>query len=113
MVAGNHVNRDGRGPSSSQRRESLPCRASMCLGGLSLLTFLLHTDSGVQMIPKNDPPTLSNPEQWSPAFVDFLSKCLVKDPRQRPSAMELLTVRPRVIEACVTHECSRVTSMSL
>lgn len=38
------------------------------------------------------PPSLSNPRQWSPTFVDFVAKCLVKDPASRLSAIDLLSV---------------------
>ena len=44
------------------------------------------------MIPKEPPPTLSEPKKWSPEFQDFVSKCLVKDPNQRATASELLQV---------------------
>jgi len=36
------------------------------------------------------PPKLSKPGEWSVAFNDFISKCLVKDPEERASATELL-----------------------
>jgi len=39
------------------------------------------------------PPKLSKPGEWSVAFNDFISKCLVKDPEERASATELLQVR--------------------
>ncbi|KAL6054278.1 Serine/threonine-protein kinase 3 [Balamuthia mandrillaris] len=39
----------------------------------------------------DDPiPTLRTPEQYSPEFNDFISKCLVRDPDLRPSAADLL-----------------------
>ena len=41
-------------------------------------------------IQKSDPPRLDCPSRWSKEFNDFLSKCLVKDPQQRPTASELL-----------------------
>lgn len=41
-------------------------------------------------IQKSDPPRLDCPSRWSREFNDFLSKCLVKDPTQRPTATELL-----------------------
>ncbi|KAL8576294.1 hypothetical protein ACOMHN_006217 [Nucella lapillus] len=41
-------------------------------------------------IHKSDPPTLDRPRKWSKEFVDFVTKCLKKDPKQRPSAAELL-----------------------
>jgi serine/threonine-protein kinase 24/25/MST4 len=40
-------------------------------------------------IPKNPPPSLS-PDVASPAFCDFVSRCLQKDPADRPSVDELL-----------------------
>eukprot|EP01006_Ploeotia_vitrea_P033294 TRINITY_DN65419_c7_g6_i1.p1 TRINITY_DN65419_c7_g6~~TRINITY_DN65419_c7_g6_i1.p1 ORF type:complete len:656 (-),score=345.97 TRINITY_DN65419_c7_g6_i1:902-2869(-) len=41
-------------------------------------------------ITRAPPPTLSEPATWSKDFVDFIAKCLVKDPEQRPSTMELV-----------------------
>ena len=41
------------------------------------------------LIPQSEPPQLQG-EQWSPAFKDFVSLCLQKDARLRPSAKELL-----------------------
>ncbi|KAL6068236.1 Plant dual-specificity MAP kinase kinase family domain protein [Balamuthia mandrillaris] len=41
-------------------------------------------------IPNEDPPTLKDQDKWSPAFHDFLAKCLMKDPEHRPTAQELL-----------------------
>jgi len=46
---------------------------------------------GLAAIPRMPPPTLSNPRAWSSIFHDFLSKCLTKDPSDRPSAMDLLS----------------------
>ena len=40
-------------------------------------------------IARDPPPELADPGAWSPAFVDFVGKCLVKDPRQRAGAAEL------------------------
>ena len=36
----------------------------------------------------NDPPPIR--DKWSPLFQDFVSACLVKDPKQRPTADALL-----------------------
>ena len=44
------------------------------------------------MIPTKPPPSFRNPDKWSPEFIDFVSKCLVKNPEQRASAHELLQV---------------------
>lgn len=45
------------------------------------------------LIAKNPPPTLNNPHKHSPELNDFLAKCLVKDPLQRPGAKQLLQVQ--------------------
>jgi serine/threonine protein kinase len=45
------------------------------------------------MIPTKPPPSFRNPDKWSPEFIDFVSKCLVKNPEQRITAQELLEVR--------------------
>lgn len=45
------------------------------------------------MIPTKPPPTFKDPDKWSKDFVDFISKCLVKVPEQRPSASALLQVK--------------------
>ena len=41
-------------------------------------------------IQKSEPPRLDTPFLWSNEFNDFIAKCLVRDPRQRPTATELL-----------------------
>ena len=40
---------------------------------------------------ENDPPSLSS-EKWSAEFVDFVSKCLVKDVKERWSVNQLMKV---------------------
>jgi len=42
------------------------------------------------VIPHRNPPSLSNPLNWSSHFVDFLSKCLKKNPQERATSAELL-----------------------
>jgi len=42
------------------------------------------------MIPARPPPTLQNEANYSKDFVDFLTKCLQKNPDDRLSAAELL-----------------------
>lgn len=41
-------------------------------------------------IPKDPPPTLQAKNQWSPEFHAFLERCLIKDPKERPTAEQLL-----------------------
>lgn len=52
-------------------------------------------------IQKSDPPTLEQPSRWSRAFNEFIAKCLVKDPSQRPTAEELFKVC--LIARCKLH----------
>lgn len=42
------------------------------------------------MIPTKPPPTVKEPEKFTPEFSDFIVKCLVKNPDERPSATALL-----------------------
>jgi serine/threonine protein kinase len=48
--------------------------------------------AALQMIPRNEPPKLKEPSKWSSEFNDLISVCLQKDPKNRPSAVELLLV---------------------
>lgn len=50
----------------------------------------LHPMRALLMISQRPPPQLKSPGMWSKEFVDFISKCLVKVPKKRPSARELL-----------------------
>jgi serine/threonine kinase 3 len=50
----------------------------------------IHPMRAIFMIPNKEAPTFKTPNKWSPEMVDFLSKCLVKDPLGRPSAEDLL-----------------------
>lgn len=42
------------------------------------------------MIPMKPPPRLEDESKFSSAFVQFIAKCLVKEPSKRPSAKDLL-----------------------
>ena len=42
-------------------------------------------------ICRDEPPSLSS-KNWSADFVDFVSKCLMKDAKERPSVGELMNV---------------------
>lgn len=44
------------------------------------------------MITTQGVPDLKDPDRWSPQMKDFLRVCLQRDPTQRPSAEELLSV---------------------
>ncbi|XP_055705542.1 myosin-IIIb-like isoform X4 [Phlebotomus papatasi] len=50
----------------------------------------LHPMRALFQIPRNPPPKLSRPEQYSPMLVDFIAECLVKDLEQRPFSRQLL-----------------------
>lgn len=52
--------------------------------------FDLHPMRVLFMIPKSNPPILKDREKWSSDFHEFLSQCLVKNPKARPSAQKLL-----------------------
>ena len=41
-------------------------------------------------ISKTDPPTLSNKKKWSESFHQFLSRCLIKNPKSRSTAKMLM-----------------------
>ena len=49
------------------------------------------------MIPTKPPPSFRVPDKWSPEFIDFVSKCLVKNPENRATARELMQV---IISVC-------------
>ena len=57
----------------------------------------IHPMRVLFMIPNEASPTLKD-SHWSSAFVDFVSKCLVKDQNNRPSADELL--QHRFVTSC-------------
>lgn len=44
----------------------------------------LEPDEVMDVIIKNDPPKLKQPELWSPDFVSFVSTCLKKNSYERP-----------------------------
>jgi len=75
------------------------CKADTWSLGITLIELAegrapsrgLRNLDGITAIPSLPPPSLSNPRSWSPVFVDFVSKCLTKDPNERPSAADLLT----------------------
>lgn len=42
------------------------------------------------MIPTKPPPTFRESDRWSPQFIDFVSRCLIKTPESRATASQLL-----------------------
>lgn len=52
--------------------------------------YNVHPMRAIFMIPMKPAPTLKDPTAWSVEMVDFLSKCLQKNPEDRATAEELL-----------------------
>ncbi|XP_075215565.1 serine/threonine-protein kinase hippo isoform X2 [Lycorma delicatula] len=50
----------------------------------------IHPMRAIFMIPTKPPPSFREPDQWSPEFIDFVSRCLVKNPEERATATEML-----------------------
>jgi len=50
----------------------------------------IHPMRAIFMIPSKPPPSFRNLNKWSSDFIDFVNQCLVKDPRNRATATELL-----------------------
>ena len=50
----------------------------------------IHPMRAIFMIPTKPPPSFRDPDRWSPEFIDFVQKCLVKNPEQRSTACALL-----------------------
>ena len=49
----------------------------------------VHPMRAIFMIPTKPPPTLKESDKFSNEFSDFISRCLVKSPEERPSATQL------------------------
>ena len=66
--------------------------------GITLIEFAQMEPPNHEMSPmrvllkiqKSDPPKLEQPSKWSKEFNDFVSTCLIKDPKKRPTCDELL-----------------------
>lgn len=54
--------------------------------------YLLFLLQAIFMIPTKPPPTFKDADRWSKEFLDFVSKCLVKNPEERATATQLLQV---------------------
>lgn len=50
----------------------------------------IHPMRAIFMIPTKPPPSFREPDRWSPEFIDFVQRCLVKNPEQRATSSELL-----------------------
>lgn len=50
----------------------------------------IHPMRAIFMIPTKPPPSFRDPDRWSSEFIDFVQKCLVKNPEKRATANELL-----------------------
>ncbi|PVD31902.1 hypothetical protein C0Q70_07328 [Pomacea canaliculata] len=50
----------------------------------------IHPMRAIFMIPTKPPPSFRQPDKWTAEFIDFVSKCLVKNPENRATAEELL-----------------------
>lgn len=50
----------------------------------------IHPMRAIFMIPTKPPPSFREPDRWSPEFIDFVSRCLVKNPEERATASEML-----------------------
>ncbi|KAI6653505.1 Serine/threonine-protein kinase TAO1-like isoform X1 [Oopsacas minuta] len=52
--------------------------------------FHMHAMSALYHIPQKPPPFLSNADNWSTEFQNFITVCLQKEPESRPYSQELL-----------------------
>lgn len=50
----------------------------------------VHPMRAIFLIPQVPPPKLSDSNLWSANFRDFVTKCCKKDPKERPTAREML-----------------------
>mgnify|MGYP003645713171 CR=1 FL=1 len=65
----------------------------------------------MKSVPKDPPPTLADEEKHMPDFVAFVRKCLVKDPKERPSGIDMLM--DPFIQGAKGHEVLRNTVTDL
>lgn len=50
----------------------------------------IHPMRAIFMIPTKPPPSFREPDKWSSEFIDFVSVCLIKNPKERATASNLL-----------------------
>jgi len=58
----------------------------------------IHPMRAIFMIPTKPPPSFREPDQWSTDFIEFVNRCLVKNPDDRATATELL-VHPFIVNS--------------
>ncbi|CAG0902185.1 unnamed protein product [Cyprideis torosa] len=66
----------------------------------------IHPMRAIFMIPTKPPPSFRLPDQWSPEFIEFVARCLEKNPEKRASAAELLShdfIKSARTPAILTH----------
>ncbi|CAF1580482.1 unnamed protein product [Adineta ricciae] len=51
----------------------------------------MHPMRALVSIPRNPPPTLRQPQDWSKDFNDFIRQCLIKDFETRPTVAQMLS----------------------
>lgn len=77
----------------------------------------IHPMRAIFMIPTKPPPSFRNPDKWSTEFIDFVSKCLVKNPELRTTAQELMehefvkSAEPRTILQKMIQEAKEILEM--
>lgn len=77
----------------------------------------IHPMRAIFMIPTKPPPSFRNPDKWSTEFIDFVSKCLVKNPELRTTAQELMehefvkSAEPRNILTKMIQEAKEILEM--
>jgi serine/threonine kinase 4 len=50
----------------------------------------IHPFRAMFLIKEKPPRGLTKPDKWSPEFNNFIQRCLIVDPKKRPTAQELL-----------------------
>jgi len=65
----------------------------------------IHPMRAIFQIPKREPPKFQHPEKWSEGMIDFLAKCLVKDPTLRASSHDLIE-HPFIKDTCIALEAN-------
>ena len=72
----------------------------------------IHPVRAMFVIQKNPARGLTEPQKWSQEFNDFVSKCLIIDAKQRPTAKELL-IHPFIRRAKGPNLLSELVSSSM